>query len=67
MTKRILNCPDVTLNATALLPEFNEKKDVAMIHTILNFWKKKCWSNQPLHTFKTLFFIQERIFHEDSV
>ena len=65
MTKRVLLCPDVTLNATTVLPQLYKDGQVQLITDLLLYWHRKCGDNAALYTFKTLYDIEHNTFRED--
>lgn len=66
MTRRVVTCPDIILNATTILPQLYKDGQVQLIQDMLLYWQKNCGDNEPLHTFKTLYQIEHNQFKEDD-
>jgi hypothetical protein len=64
MTRKVLTCEDVTLNAMSLLPGLHRKSDTKLIDEILLYWRRTCGVTEPYLSFKALYDIEHCFFLE---
>jgi len=65
MTKRVLNCVDITLNSSQLIPDFYYENKMDSLVIVLNYWERKCGLCEPIMRIKILLSIYDDNFNEN--
>lgn len=64
LTRRWLNCQDVTYNMTLLVPEYYHRNSMDSLNQLLVFWESRCGKDEMIMRCKILMAIDQQKFSE---
>lgn len=65
MTKRVLTCKDISLNAMFLIPKLYEQQKYDTLESLMNYWNHNCGIDEHLAAFIILYNIDRGTFKEE--
>ncbi len=65
ITRHSINCEDIALSATALIPGYHRDQKTDTLQALLHYWESSCGITEPMMRFTILWQIETNSFSED--
>ncbi len=65
ITRHSINCQDIALSATALIPGYHQDNKTDTLQALLHYWESTCGITEPMMRFAILWQIETNTFNED--